>query len=117
MYFSGYFVLLPCHFDGTVGPCWALRRLLLWLQVGEVPPLTVTAELGGLYANDAPLLCGNRLRGGKMDFQAASDAHNRSRKPVSFAGPAVKGFFSELGRAHPLRNHFVNARPLPPFLP
>lgn len=69
------------------------------------------SRLGGIYANDASVLCGYWLRGGPLDFQAASSS--RPSQTVSFARSSVERFFRAWACA-PLRLHFVSARPLLP---
>ena len=60
------------------------------IEVHVVPPLQVIeAELGGIYANDAPLLCGDRLCGGPLDFPAASSAGSRPSNAFPIAGAFV----------------------------
>jgi hypothetical protein len=70
----------------------------------------IKAGLGGVYESDAPVLRGNWLRGGPLVFQAASN----SRSGPGYTVPVSRPFVSrnlKIGRAHPLRLHFVHARP------
>ena len=55
------------------------------------PPLRVGESIliGGMYANDAFVLCGDRLCGGTLDFPAARNASRRPSQTVPFAGPSV----------------------------
>src|ERR1700680_3776741 len=55
------------------------------------PPLRVGESIliGGMYANDAFMLCGDRLCGGTLDFPAAKNASRRPSQTVPFAGPSV----------------------------
>src|ERR1700681_3057096 len=55
------------------------------------PPLRVGEALvvGGMSANDAFMLCGDRLCGGTLDFPAAKNASRRPSQTVPFAGPSV----------------------------
>ncbi len=78
----------------------------------DVPPLRVRLSRSDwevVYASDAPLLRGNWLCGGTLVLQAASRCSG-SGQSLSNSGPFVERFV-ELGRAHPLRLHFVIARP------
>ena len=95
--------------------CCALfrfRRVVIVQIEILVSPLRIKRSrfrVGGIYANDASVLCGNWLCGGPLDFQAASSV--RPRYTVPFAGFAVERFFRAWACA-PLRLHFVSARPL-----
>jgi hypothetical protein len=66
--------------------------------------------MGGIYANDVSVLCGNWLCGGPLGLPAGSSASRRSRYTFPVTGTAVE-IFERFGRAHPLRLHFVYARP------
>ena len=78
---------------GTVVPCHFLKGVaIVPIRVGEVTPLKVInqAGLGGDYANDVSVLCGNWLCGGPLGFPAGSSASRRSRYPFPVTGPAVE---------------------------
>ena len=104
---------------GTVVPCHFLKGVaIVPIRVNEVTPLKVInqAGLGGDYANDVSMLCGNWLCGGPLGLPAGSSASRRSRYTFPVTGTAVE-IFERFGRAHPLRLHFVYARPsLPPLV-
>ena len=76
----------------------------------------VDPDWGVFYAKDAPVLCGNWLCGGPLDFQAASIVGRRPSHAVPVTGPSVERFFRAWACA-PLRLHFVSARPLLLILP
>jgi hypothetical protein len=75
-------------------------------------------DWGVFYENDAPVLRGDRLCGGPMDFQAASDAGGRPSQQVSVTGPSVEGFYRALGARTRCASISSNARPQsPPSVP
>jgi len=60
------------------------------IEVHVLPPLQVIeAEPGGIHASNAPLLCGDWLCGGPLDFPAASSAGSRPSDSFSIAGAFV----------------------------
>jgi hypothetical protein len=74
--------------------------------------------IGGVYADDASVLCGNRICGGSLGVSAAANAGGRSGGPLSVFWPAVEVEFQLWARA-PLRQHFVDRAPNfePSFIP
>jgi len=71
-----------------------------------------TSRIGEVfYENDAPVLRGDRLCGGPMDIQAASDAGGRPSQQVSVTGPSVEGFYRALGARTRCASISSNARP------
>ena len=59
----------------------------------DAPTLAkIDRDWGVLYANDASVLCGDRLCGGPLDFPAARSASRRPSQTVSVAGPSVERF-------------------------
>jgi hypothetical protein len=76
---------------GHQGRCYRSER---W---NVAPPVT-SRSIGGVYADDAPVLCGNWICGGALDIPAAASAGSRPSYAFSVLGPFVD-LLVRLGRA------------------
>jgi len=67
------------------GRCYRADRSWCWF----LPWRSAVDRIGGIYANDASVLCGDRLCGGPLDFQAASIGGRRPSETLPVTGPSV----------------------------
>lgn len=79
------------------------------------PRITSRSRLGGVYANDASVLCGDRVCGGPLDFSQTTRAGSGPSHAVPVPGPFVERFFG-LGRARPVAPPFRQRAPGPLLL-
>src|ERR1700722_4926368 len=102
----------------SVPLCWHRCALSAYrtIAIVSIGPLSLsplkcgTADfIGGVYADDASVLCGNRIRGGSLGVSAAANAGGRSGCALSVFWPALEVEFQLWARA-PLRQHFVESR-------